>query len=72
MVTLGTNFQLEQCLFLKMFMVGGVIMIGICFKMDGKAEMAETQITVQDIEKIRATCSRKIEGDVLIGTYLKG
>ena len=41
MITLGTKFQLDQCLLRKMFMVGGVQKIGSFSTMDEKLEKAD-------------------------------
>ena len=72
MVTLGTNFQMDQCLFQNMIMVIGVQMVGSFYKMDRKAEKSETQRIEQDMEQHGSTFSRKVEMGVLIGTYFKG
>ena len=40
--------------------------------MYGREEKSETQITAQDMDKHGENCSRKVERDVLIGTYFKG
>ena len=68
MINLGTKFQLEQCLFYKMILVGVVKIVGIFSAMDGKAEKAETQRIAQDMEQHEENCSRKVERYVLIGT----